>query len=107
MSDKNVRLMDDLMQAIVQTEEWESIQENDPEIKRSDRQLVSTLQEVSGFIPREMYIKIEEAVYGYSNAVSNAAMLYGMRVLEAIRDVSARPCDLSRHVMERTGRAAV
>ena len=104
MSDKNVRLMDDLMQTIVQTDEWEDIQENDPEIKRTNKELVQTLKELKKIVPSDLYYRIEGAVYNYSNAVEYAAMLYGMHIVDAIRDVSARPCDLSRHVMERTRR---
>ena len=107
MSDKNVRIVDELMQTIVQTDEWGDIQENDPDIKWSDRELTATLQEVRSLIPGELYHRIEEAIYGYSNAVESAAMLYGIHVVTAIRDVSARHFDLSRHVMARTGRAAV
>ncbi|MBD5153612.1 MAG: hypothetical protein HDT15_11415 [Oscillibacter sp.] len=105
MSDKNVRIMDELMQTIAQTDEWEDIQENDPDIKRADRELVEALREVSSLIPHELYSKLEEAVYSYSNAVEWAAMLYGIHVVTAIRDVSARPFDLSRYIMARTGRA--
>lgn len=107
MSDKNIKIMDELMQTIVQTEEWESIQENDPDIKLANKEMVSLLCEVKNHIPHALYLKIGDAIYSYSNAVSSAAMLYGMGIIEAIRDVSARPCDLSRHVMKRTGRAEV
>lgn len=106
MSDKNVRIMDELMQAVVQTDEWEDIQENDPEIKQADRELVSTLQELKKVVPPELYFKIERVAYEYSNAVEYAAMLYGIRIANAIRDVSARPFDLSRHIMARTGRVS-
>lgn len=34
MSDTNVRIMDELMQTIVQTDEWEDIWENDPDRRR-------------------------------------------------------------------------
>lgn len=91
MSDKNVRIMDELMQTIATTDEWEDIQENDPDIKRADRELVETLHEVSNLIPKELYSKIEETIYGYTNAIEFAAMLYGIHVVTAIRDVSARP----------------
>lgn len=103
MVDANVRLMDELMQAVAQTEEWESIQGSNPEIKQADRELFGLLK---GAVSGEQYIEIESAILGYANAVSTAAMLYGMHVVDVIRDVSARPCDLSRHVLERTGRAA-
>lgn len=103
MVDKNVRLMDELMQTVVQTGEWNEIQESDPEIKQADRELFGLLK---GAISGEQYTEIESAILDYANAVSTAAMLYGMHIVDVIRDVSARPCDLSRHVMERTGRAA-
>ena len=105
MSDKNVGIMDELMQAIVQTDEWESIMENDPEIRRADKELVTILKELKSVISPELYSKIEWSIYDYSNAVECAAMLYGIHVINAICDVSARPYDLSRHIMVRTGRA--
>lgn len=106
MNDKNIEIMDELMQDITQTEEWESIQENDPEIRHADRKLVDILLQIKSIVPRDLYYEIEDAAYSYGNAIGSAAMLYGIHVIEAIRDVSARPCDLSRHIMIRTGRTA-
>ena len=104
MIDKNVKIMDELMQAVAQTDEWNEIQKNDQGIKQADQRLFELLK---GIVSDAQYMEIEGAVLSYANAISSAAMLYGMHVVEAIRDVSARPCDLSRHIMARTGRATV
>lgn len=104
MIDKNVAIMDELMQAIVQTEEWESVQQNDPEIRIADQVLSEMLSQIESIVPRKLYCEITDAVYGYGSAIGSVAILYGMHVADAIRDVSTRPYDLSRHIMIRTGR---
>ena len=107
MSEKNISIMDDLMQVIIQTEEWETIQATDPAIRKADKEITTLLCEAKSHVPKALYLKLEDAVYNYSNAVSDAAILYGIHVADAIRDVSARPQDLSRHVLGRDRKSVV
>lgn len=105
MDDKNIQLMDSLMQELVQTEEWENIKTKNPGVAAAARELRALLQKLEGIVPHRLVMEIEDAVCSCTSANDFAAILYGIRVAEAIRDVSARPNDLNLHIMRRTGRA--
>lgn len=99
--DKNVKSMDEIMGAVGQTDEWLSIQISDPMILDATKNMSVLLEQLKQYAPDRPVDAVEDAAYSLVNAYTNAAILYGIHVADAIRDVAARPCDLSRHVMQR------
>lgn len=106
MSDKNLALMDDIVQSICQTDEWNEIQLNDPRITAARDRWEAALERARAFLPNELYMELSDAQAGEVAYTSDAGILLGIHVADAIRDVASRPADLSRHILERMeGRA--
>lgn len=101
--DINVQLMDDLMDGITQTDAWLTEQMQNPEIREAKRLLDEALEAIAGMVPDEAYHALEDATCRYASAYETAAILYGIHVAEAMRDVSSRPSDLSRQILARRG----
>lgn len=104
--DKNVKLMDELMNSIIQTDDWNEIQLNDPGILEKSERLNRLLDQIRDAAPPELadlIAALEDATLDAACSHITPAILYGIHVADAIRDVAARPCDLSRYVMNRVG----
>ena len=97
--DINVQIMDGLMCEITQSEVWGSIWYNDPAIVKARDQVDAVLTRVEGMIPRELYVELSDTLSWYASVAGDAGILYGMQVIFAMRDVAARPFDLSRYVL--------
>ncbi len=104
--DKNVRMVDELMNSIIQTDDWDEIQLNDPWILEQNSKLDTALDRLKDAAPPELadlIADLEDATLDAAYSYITPAILYGIHVADAIRDVAARPCDLSRYVMNRAG----
>ena len=99
--DANIQLMDDLMNGIIQTDEWENIQNADPVIAAAFERFSKALDEVKSRITREQYVELSDAVCHYVASFDTAAILYGMHIATSIRDIAARPADLSGYILRR------
>lgn len=102
--DKNVELMDELMGTVVQTKVWIKEQQENPEILAADKQLEEALGAIKGIVPNNVIVQITDAAWGYASAFENAAILYGLRVADAIHDIAARPSDLSQYILDRVAK---
>lgn len=105
MNDKNVQLVDELMQSIGQTDVWQDELANNPMIQQSEKELSAVMEKIRQYAPKELADQLSDTVSENIVAYEWPAILYGMRVVYAIEDVSRRPSDLSRFLMQRTGRA--
>ena len=56
---------------------------------------------VSALVPEALMDELWDALCNLEEAQEAAAVLYGVRVANAIRDVAARPADLSHYVIDR------
>lgn len=101
MNDKNVVLMDDIMQGICQTDEWQDILSCDPRIVAANAHWNNAMEKVKSLVPQELYDELCEANAGEVIAAGDTGILFGIRVADVIRDVASRPADLSRHILER------
>ena len=101
MNEKNLALMDDIMQMITQADEWEEIQRNDPRITDAVNCWKAVLERVENLLPRELYAELLDANAGEVAAIGDVGILFGIHVADAIRDVASRPADLSMRVLER------
>lgn len=96
-----LEIMDELMGAITQTDEWERIQLTDPQIKEAEAELDLAIKNISHFVPKEVYGSLEDCARNAAFAYINAAILYGIQVADAIHAVAAKPNALSQHIMDR------
>ena len=99
--DINVQLMDDLMNGITQADMWLTEQLQNPEILAAKRLLDEAMGKIGGMAPDEICGEIEDAAFRYASAFETAAILFGIHVADAMRDVAARPSDLSRYILAR------
>lgn len=79
-----------LMATITQANEWFRICNEDPQIQRA-----------SALVPEDIMGELWGALCNLEEAQESSAILYGIRVAGAIRDVAARPADLSHYVIDR------
>lgn len=98
---KNLGLMDEIMGAITQTDEWCMIQDNDPRVVAADKALGERLAALRPNMSHDEYDSLESAVFGAQTALADAAILYGIHVADTIRDVSSRGPALSQYIMDR------
>lgn len=102
-----LNIMDELMQAITQTDAWSDLQRNDPLILRAENELNGVLERVRPLIPKELFIELSDCALGaIASAYGEAGILYGIRVADTIRDAAADPIAVAEHVLQRTERAA-
>lgn len=106
MNDKNLALMDKIINAITGDGqgEWNEVLMNDPAIIAANNHFEALLGKVETLLPDSIYGELSDAYSGGLAAVGEAGILFGLHVADAIRDVSSRPADLSRHIMKRVER---
>ena len=90
-----------VMQALRQTDEWDRLWKEDPGIQQAKVQLETVMERVGLKIPGQLADDLWSAVYGLASASENAALLYGIRVMEAIHGAAANPTELSRYAADR------
>lgn len=101
---KKLKIMDDIMCAVTQTEEWDRIQTSDPAILEANKETRELLELIRPAISDDLLYRLDDAISGQFCAYVDAAILYGIQVADAIHAVSENPEALSYHVMERIGR---
>lgn len=92
-------IVKEMMSEIGQTDAWEQTQLTDPRILAADDNLRRAA--ASTGISKAQYNAIEEATYALINAYSDAAILYGIRVAQAIQYATQNPAEYGRYVLNR------
>lgn len=100
MNNKNLALMNDIMGAVTQTEEWQEIQMCDPAIVAAEARFSAAMEQAKAAIPGELYSELSDAHTAAILAIGDVGVLFGIHVADAIRDVAARPLDLSRYALK-------
>ena len=95
-------LMEMLMDAIFQAEEWRRISVNDPMILEANQAFASVLNRARKFLPGHLLTELEEANTWCSGASEYAAMLYGVYVADTLRAAALKPESISKLISERT-----
>ena len=101
MNDKNLALMDEIMGVITQSDEWQEIQMYDPRITAASDRFDAALERVKDLIPKDTYAELSDAYSTGLSAIGDAGVLFGVHVANVIRDVAARPANLSRYFLDR------
>lgn len=104
--DKNLGLMDDIMGALNQADEWQEIQKKDPMITSADNHFNALAEQAKALLPEKLYDELYDAHFSVVSAMCDAGILFGIHVADAIKDVASRPADLSRYVLNRMKRGA-
>lgn len=99
--DKDMEIISQLMVTITQTNEWFRICHEDAQIQRATLGLQAIMERVVVLVPEELMDELWDALGDLEQAQETSAILYGIRVADAIRDVATRPTDLTRYIIDR------
>lgn len=94
-------LVEDIISGIVCSRVWDLEQVANPEISECAAKLEEHLQIVDQLIPPGLMVELEHAIYRYAGAYERAALLNGIHVADALRDVAARPSDYAELIGEK------
>lgn len=101
---ENLEIVDNVMDRVTQTDFWNRIQLTNPMIKEADDQLSALLDKLKATSPENLVEEVRDAAWGLSNAFCYPAILYGMRVAQAIQEVALDPNALSQYIMDRVAK---
>lgn len=90
-----------VMQALRQTDEWDRLWKEDLGIQQAKVQLEAVMERVSLKIPGQLMDDLWSAVYGLTSASENAALLYGIRVMDAIHGIATHSETITDKTTER------
>lgn len=74
-------------------------------IKEADNHLSELLERLKNTAEEDLLDPIQIAARGLVNAFMYPAILYGMRVAQAIQEVALDPNALSQHIMDRVAKS--
>jgi len=90
----------ELMFSFVQSSEWNQIECGDPMICKSERRIEETKRRIMGQLSVDDENDLSETIQGIVDAYTTAAILFGMRTANALREATARPAALSRYNLD-------
>lgn len=75
-----------LMQAIRQTDEWDRIWKESPELQEAKARLDTAMEQVGSQISKELYDNLWSALHVLIATTENTSILYGMHVNAALAE---------------------
>lgn len=100
--DKNaLSLVADIMYTVTDSEEWANRQANDPCINEAETLKENALEKAQAYLPRNVYMALSDAVTHIASAYSDAGIMYGMYVANALEKVIENPFALSGFYLDR------
>lgn len=82
-------VVEEILTGIVCSQAWSQEQLNDPEIVKNAAQLENVMHIVSEHVPEDVLADLEDAITNYTGAYEQAAILFGIHTVEALREVAA------------------
>lgn len=104
LDQRKVILVDEIMSAVLQTDYFDNIIMTDPNIVAADAEMQKVIDGLEQTLSKEEIDSLQVAMYRYAIACEIPAILYGIYVADAIREIAANPSALSRCILERAGR---
>lgn len=97
----DIAMMDEFLDMLTQSAEWTRINEKDPWIQSAYAEKGVMMEKASLLMEKKDYLELESALVMYESAITNAAIMYGIHVADAIRTISASPELVSQMVVDR------
>jgi len=91
-----------MLLTLTQSDEWFRLCDSDEGIREANDNLQIMIDKLAADNPAELTEQLWEAVCRVCDTSSAAAMLYGIRVANAIRDVSAQSLSLTMQVLRQS-----
>ncbi len=102
MSIDDFNLAYEIIDVIMQTQEWEKIRQNDLRIQTAKKQYEAALQKLD--MPKDVFDELNSAVLILEEASADAATLYGVRIAGIIQEVLNNPLVFSQMFLERSAK---
>jgi hypothetical protein len=87
---------------LTQSDEWFRICSSDKGINEADDRLQAIIEKLASDNPDELTEQLWDAVCRVNDACCAAAMLYGIRVANAIHDVSAQSLNFTLQALQQS-----
>lgn len=91
-----------MLLTLTQSDEWFRLCDNDEGIREANDNLQIIIDKLSADSPDELTEQLWETVRCVCDACSAVAMLYGIRVANAIRDISAQSLTLTMQALRQS-----
>ena len=91
-----------MLLTLTQSDEWFRLCDNDEGIREANDNLQLMIDKLAADNPDELTEQLWEAVCCVCDACSAVAMLYGIRVANAIRDISAQSLTLTMQALRQS-----
>ena len=102
MSDKAMlEVMSDILGALTDANPWGKAVYSDPMVCAADKEYSIAFDELKAKYGEEEVTQIDEAHGAALSAYVDAAVLYGMRVMNALNDTIQNPSELGQYTRER------
>ena len=102
MSIDDFKVAYELMEIIMQSEEWKKIRKNDVRIQTAKKQYEAALRKLD--MPKAILDELDSAVLALEEASSDAATLYGIRIAGIIKEVLDNQLVFSQMFLERSAK---
>lgn len=102
MRSDDFKLAYEIMDVLVQTEEWKKIRSNDVRIQTAKKQYEAALRKLD--MPKAILDELDSAVLALGEASSDAATLYGIRIAGIIQEVLDNQLVFSQMFLERSAK---
>lgn len=89
--DNHMELMDRIMSALFNSEEWNRITISDPRICAKTKRVAQLMERLKGMVPYELYSELEDAIVHAETAYSDAGILFGIHAADTLRQTAANP----------------
>ena len=101
MTINDLPVMADIMNEIINSDQWQGFQLKDPYIRCADKKWNEVFERVKQYLPADMHDELSEADTVVIAAYCDSALLYGIHLGAVLCDFLAAPEQLSRFYAER------
>lgn len=104
MSIDDFKVAYELMEIIMQSEEWKKIRKNDVRIQTAKKQYEAALRKLD--MPKAILDELDSAVLALEEASADAATLCGIRIAGIIQEVLDNQLVFSQMFLERSAKCS-
>ena len=99
--DRKQELVQELITDVIISETWNKEQSDNPEIITAEGRFYGIVDALRKYAPEGLIDALTDATHEYVGAYERGAMLHGINVADALREVAARPSNLAELISAR------
>ena len=101
MKDKKFEILDALLSAIAETDEWVHLETHDPQILAARKKWEAAIDKIRAVVTDDITGELEDALMGCVAVHVDAAVLFGLCTAIDLFDAMNRPLELSQYILDR------